>query len=201
MKTILLISLLFSVSSAFAKSNLSLIFEPSAGYEVFKYDLQEGSQGNEVDVTYEKSGPAIGIKLGARLSFFELFINASYMPDIKMKSKGVELNQLLDKISSTRAAINIGFRGERFRLFGGYIFNHKYSYENENVFQILHANGTGSVFKDFKGYNIGLSVFFSKIVFNLEFSSSQTKGSWGSEDREPSCFKCGFTRASFGYSF
>ena len=30
---------------------------------------------------------------------------------------------------------------------------------------------------------------------------SQTKGSWGSNDDEASCHRCGFTRVSVGYSF
>ena len=54
MKTLLLVSLLFSVSSAFAKAALSFIFEPNVGYELFKYSITTGDAGNEIENSYEK---------------------------------------------------------------------------------------------------------------------------------------------------
>ena len=75
------------------------------------------------------------------------------MPDIKMKHNDNDLNDGLGKISSTRAAINIGFRGKYFRFFGGYVFSHKYSYEKEDNFKLFNA--LDQVFDNYKGYNCG----------------------------------------------
>ena len=87
-----------------------------------------------------------------------------------------DLNDGLGKISSTRAAINIGLRGKYFRFFGGYVFSHKYSYEKEDNYKLL--NTLEQVFDDYKGYNWGISIFISKLVLNVEGSMSQTSGSW-----------------------